>query len=114
MTKREIRAATLAALAPMPRQHLWDIGAGCGTVAIEWMRTHPSCRATAVERLTSRIRLIAQNALSLGVPGLEMVEGEAADVLSRLDALIQYLSGVAHRTPVFTKAAGALCRLAVG
>ena len=86
MTKREIRAATLAALAPMPRQHLWDIGAGCGTVSIEWMRTHPSCRATAVERLTSRIGLIAQNAISLGVPGLNMVEGEAADVLSRLDA----------------------------
>jgi precorrin-6Y C5,15-methyltransferase (decarboxylating) len=85
MTKREIRAATMSALAPLPGQHLWDIGAGCGSVAIEWMRAHPSCRATAVESRADRIGLIARNAIALGVPNLSMIEGEATGVLAQLD-----------------------------
>lgn len=86
MTKREVRAATLAALAPLPGQHLWDVGAGCGSVAIEWMRAHPSCRATAIEKRAERMELIAVNAVSLGTPKLGMVEGAAPDALAGLDA----------------------------
>lgn len=86
MTKREVRAATLAALAPIPGQHLWDIGAGCGAISIEWMRTHPNCRATAIESRSDRIGLIARNAIALGVPRLGMIEGQATDVLAGLDA----------------------------
>lgn len=86
MTKREVRAATLSALAPLPGQHLWDVGAGCGSVAIEWMRTHPRCSATAIERDAARIGLIATNAMALGAPRLGMVEGEAPAALDGLDA----------------------------
>jgi len=99
MTKREIRAATLAALAPLPGQHLWDIGAGCGSVAIEWMRAHPSCRATAVESRADRIGLIARNAIALGVPRLGMIEGEATDVLTQLDAPDAVFIGGGSSTP---------------
>jgi len=84
LTKREVRSITLAALAPIPGQLLWDVGAGCGSVAIEWMRTHPSCRAVAVERDADRRRLIADNAAALGVPGLDIVAGEAPKALQAL------------------------------
>jgi len=75
LTKREVRAATLAALAPLPGQHLWDVGAGCGSVAIEWMRA--GGRAVALEPRPERCERIALNALRLGVPGLELVRGAA-------------------------------------
>jgi precorrin-6B C5,15-methyltransferase / cobalt-precorrin-6B C5,C15-methyltransferase len=84
LTKREVRAITLATLAPVPGQLLWDVGAGCGSVAIEWMRTHPSCRAVAIERNRERRRHIADNAAALGVPGLEIVAGEAPEALHAL------------------------------
>ena len=99
MTKREIRAATLAALAPLPGQHLWDIGAGCGSIAIEWMRAHPACRATAVESRADRIGLIARNANALGVPRLGMIEGEATGVLSQLDVPDAIFIGGGASTP---------------
>lgn len=99
MTKRDVRAATLAALAPLPGQHLWDIGAGCGSVAIEWMRTHPGCRATAVENRADRIGLIARNAIALGVPRLGMIEGEATDVLAELDSPDAVFIGGGASTP---------------
>ena len=75
LTKREVRAVTLAALAPVPGQLLWDVGAGCGSIGIEWMRTHPECRAIAVEPDTRRIELIAANSAALGTPGLGGGEG---------------------------------------
>ena len=75
LTKREVRAATLARLAPLPGQLLWDVGAGTGTVGIEWMRTHPSCACTAFEEKPHRAALILRNAKKLGVPGLNVLEG---------------------------------------
>ena len=99
ITKREVRAATLAALAPLPGRHLWDVGAGCGSVAIEWMRSHPSCRATAVESRADRIGLIARNAIALGVPRLGMIEGEATSVLTGLDAPDAVFIGGGASTP---------------
>ena len=86
LTKREVRAVTLAALAPVPGQLLWDIGAGCGSIGIEWMRTHPECRAIAVEPDTRRIELIAANSAALGTPGLEVVKGHAVPALEGLGA----------------------------
>lgn len=86
LTKREIRAATLAALAPLPGQRLWDVGAGCGSVAIEWLRCGRSLRAIAVERAAGRAAMIAENAAALGVPQLEIVTGEAPDALADLPA----------------------------
>jgi precorrin-6B C5,15-methyltransferase / cobalt-precorrin-6B C5,C15-methyltransferase len=77
LTKREIRAATLAALAPVWGETLWDVGAGSGSVAIEWLRAVPGTAAVAIERDPGRAALIARNAAALGVPGLEVIHGEA-------------------------------------
>ena len=82
MTKREIRAMTLAALAPVPGERLWDVGAGCGSVAIEWLRAAPRSSAVAFERDEERIGMIQQNALRLGVPHLSVVEGPLPDSLA--------------------------------
>jgi precorrin-6Y C5,15-methyltransferase (decarboxylating) len=84
LTKREVRAVTLAQLVPLPGQLLWDVGAGAGSIGIEWMRTHPSCRAIAVESHPDRARRIEQNAARLGVPGLRVVEGRAPAALADL------------------------------
>jgi precorrin-6Y C5,15-methyltransferase (decarboxylating) len=84
ITKREVRAATLAALAPAPDQLLWDIGAGCGSVAIEWMRSTRGCEAIAMEQDDSRRKMIAVNADQLGTPRLKIAAGEAPDALKGL------------------------------
>ena len=84
LTKREVRAATLAALAPFAEQRLWDVGAGCGSVAIEWMRAARRARAVAIEKNPARVAMIADNAAALGVPDLEIVEGTAPDALAGL------------------------------
>lgn len=86
LTKREVRAITLAALAPAPGQLLWDIGAGCGSIAIEWMRSHSRCRAIAIEQHPERLAFIAQNASALGTPELQIVSGKAPDALQGLPA----------------------------
>lgn len=77
-TKAEIRALTLAALAPAPGELLWDVGGGSGTIAIEWCRTHPTCRAVSFEQRADRRERIAANAAALGVPGV-VVRGAAPD-----------------------------------
>lgn len=84
ITKREIRAVTLSALAPLRGQLLWDVGAGAGSVAIEWMLADPSMRAVAIEARRDRAARIRRNALALGVPGLSVVEGEAPGALAGL------------------------------
>ncbi|MER7940692.1 precorrin-6y C5,15-methyltransferase (decarboxylating) subunit CbiE [Streptomyces sp. NBC_01693] len=84
LTKRHVRAATLGVLAPAPGELLWDIGGGSGSIAAEWMRTHPSCRAVTVERDPVRAARIARNADRLGVPGLRVVTGRAPDALAAL------------------------------
>ena len=86
ITKREIRALTISALAPRRGELLWDIGAGAGSVAIEWMLADPSLRATAIERRADRAARIRRNAAAFGVPGLEIVEDVAPDALAGLPA----------------------------
>lgn len=86
LTKREVRAITLARLAPRAGQHLWDIGAGAGSIAIEWLLAgaatpdHPTT-AIALESSAERIAVIIENAHRLGVPELGVMEGRAPDIL---------------------------------
>jgi precorrin-6Y C5,15-methyltransferase (decarboxylating) len=84
LTKQEVRAITLSNLAPLPGQLLWDVGAGCGSIAIEWLRSHPRCRAIAIERHPTRLQYIAENAIALGVPQLQIIPGEAPLALTNL------------------------------
>jgi precorrin-6Y C5,15-methyltransferase (decarboxylating) len=84
LTKREVRAVTLAALAPVPGALLWDVGAGSGSIGIEWLRSHPDCRAVAVEPDAGRVATITANAAALGVPGLRVVHGRAPEALDGL------------------------------
>jgi precorrin-6B C5,15-methyltransferase / cobalt-precorrin-6B C5,C15-methyltransferase len=86
LTKQDVRASALAHLRPVPGQLLWDVGAGAGSIGIEWARTHPSCRTVAVERDLARAKRIRLNAARLGVGDLEVVEGEAPGVLCGLPA----------------------------
>jgi precorrin-6Y C5,15-methyltransferase (decarboxylating) len=80
LTKRAVRAATLSALGPWPGALLWDVGAGCGSIAIEWARA--GGRAVALERNAARIDLIARNCADLGVPDTLVVKGDALDWIS--------------------------------
>jgi precorrin-6B C5,15-methyltransferase / cobalt-precorrin-6B C5,C15-methyltransferase len=84
LTKREIRAVTLSSLQPLPGQLLWDIGLGAGSVAIEWLLQHPSLRAIGIEARSDRASRAARNAAALGVPELEIVQGQAPEVLAGL------------------------------
>ena len=84
LTKREIRTVSLSRLIPVVDQVLWDVGAGCGSVAIEWMRTNPRCLAVAIEKSESRLKLIERNSQELGVPMLRIVHGNAPEVLADL------------------------------
>ena len=84
ITKRQVRALTLSALAPRRGERLWDIGAGAGSIAIEWMLADPSLRAISVEARAERAGRIARNAAALGVPGLEIVHGQAPAALAGL------------------------------
>ena len=86
LTKREVRAATLAALAPAPDQLLWDIGAGCGSVSIEWMRSTRGCAAIAFEHNTDRLNMIAQNMDALGTPRLKVIAGKAPETFLNIPA----------------------------
>ncbi|QXH36354.1 precorrin-6y C5,15-methyltransferase (decarboxylating) subunit CbiE [Pseudomonas muyukensis] len=85
LTKRDVRAITLARLAPQPGELLWDVGAGCGSIGIEWMRAHPSCRALAIEADEGRQGFIEHNRDTLGVPGLQLIRGKAPDALHGLE-----------------------------
>jgi precorrin-6Y C5,15-methyltransferase (decarboxylating) len=84
ITKREVRAVTISALAPRRGELLWDIGAGAGSVAIEWMLADPSLRAIAIEAQAERAARLRRNAASLGVPGIEIVQGAAPEALAGL------------------------------
>ncbi len=84
ITKREVRAATIAALAPLPGETLWDVGAGCGSVAVEWLRLEPSTKAVAIERSAERAEFARANAAELGVPLLRVTEDDAPNAFAGL------------------------------
>ena len=109
LTKRDLRASALARLAPTPDGHLWDIGAGAGSIGIEWMRAHRSCTTTAVEADRERAARIGRNAARLGVPGIVVVHGRAPDALAGLrapDAI--FVGGGATRAGVIDACLAAL------
>ncbi|MCF6112774.1 precorrin-6y C5,15-methyltransferase (decarboxylating) subunit CbiE [Mesorhizobium muleiense] len=85
ITKREVRAITLSALAPRRGELLWDIGAGSGSIGIEWMLAHPTMRAIAIEADPTRAARIRRNGSACGVPGLAVVEGLAPQALAGLE-----------------------------
>jgi precorrin-6Y C5,15-methyltransferase (decarboxylating) len=85
LTKRDVRAVTLGRLAPRPGELLWDVGAGCGSIGIEWMRAHRLCRAIAIEENAGRQDLIRENARNLGVPDLTLIAGAAPAALAGLE-----------------------------
>jgi len=99
LTKRDVRAITLARLAPTAGALLWDVGAGCGSIGIEWMRSHPACRAIAIESNARRHGFIAHNRDALGVPGLQLIEGRAPDALAGLPAPDAIFIGGGVTTP---------------
>jgi precorrin-6B C5,15-methyltransferase / cobalt-precorrin-6B C5,C15-methyltransferase len=84
ITKREVRAVTLSALAPRRGELLWDIGGGSGSISIEWMLAHPAMKAIAIEANAERAERIGRNAASFGVPGLRVVMGFAPSALEGL------------------------------
>jgi precorrin-6Y C5,15-methyltransferase (decarboxylating) len=84
ITKREVRAVTLSSLAPRRGELMWDVGAGAGSVAIEWMLADPSLRAIAIEAQAERAARIRRNAATFGVPGIEIVQGAAPEALAGL------------------------------
>lgn len=86
LTKREVRAATLSALAPFPAGVLWDVGAGCGSIAIEWMRAARGALAFAIEDNAARRAMISVNAGVLGVPDLKIIKARAPQGLAGLSA----------------------------
>ncbi|GAB3354797.1 precorrin-6y C5,15-methyltransferase (decarboxylating) subunit CbiE [Modestobacter lapidis] len=104
LTKRDVRAVTLARLVPLPGQLLWDVGAGAGSIGIEWMRVHPSCRAVAVESDPVRAGRIAANATRLGVPDLRVVAGRAPDALTGLPQPDAVFVGGGATTPLLLDA----------
>ena len=111
LTKRDLRASALARLLPAPGQLLWDVGAGAGSVGIEWMRAHPTCRAVAVEADPQRADRITRNARSLGVPALHVVSGTAPEALSELatpDAV--FIGGGASRPGLLRRCLDSLPR----
>ncbi len=109
LTKREVRAITLSALQPYPGALLWDVGAGAGSIGIEWMLAHPTCRAIGIEGRADRAARVARNATALGVPGLRVVEGEAPAALAGLPPPHAiFLGGGANDPGVFEATLAAL------
>lgn len=102
ITKREVRSASIGALMPYPGAVLWDIGAGCGTVSVEWMRLARGARAIAIEPREDRRAHIADNSLALGTPEIRIVAGTAPEALiglERPDAV--FIGGGVGRDGVF-------------
>jgi precorrin-6Y C5,15-methyltransferase (decarboxylating) len=106
LTKAEIRAVTIAALAPRAGELLWDVGAGAGSVAIEWRLRHPANRAVAIEARTDRAERIRRNAKALGVPEIEIVTGTAPEALLGLPPRTRFSLGGARRIGASSKHAG--------
>jgi precorrin-6Y C5,15-methyltransferase (decarboxylating) len=84
LTKREVRAVTLAALAPRHGELLWDVGLGAGSVAIEWLLRHPSLKAIGIEDQPERAARAARNAAALGTPDLLVVQKRAPEAFGGL------------------------------
>jgi precorrin-6Y C5,15-methyltransferase (decarboxylating) len=110
ITRRELRVLALAALRPEPGELLWDVGAGSGSIGIEWLRAEPLARAIAVEARPDRAERALQNADALGVPYLQMACGHAPGVLAGLAAPDAVFVGGGVTTPGLLEACWARLR----
>jgi precorrin-6Y C5,15-methyltransferase (decarboxylating) len=109
LTKRDVRAVTLSALAPCQGELLWDIGLGSGSIAIEWLLRHPSLKAVGIECDPDRAARAARNAAALGTPDLRIVEGRAPDALKGLPRPdVVFIGGGLSSPAVFDAAWSAL------
>ena len=108
MTKQEVRAVTVAKLMPMRGALLWDVGTGCGSVAVEWMRAARYARAVGIEPRADRRAMAAANALALGTPKLELIDGEAPAAFEGLEAPDAVFLGGGLTAEVFAAAFAAL------
>ena len=108
MTKQEVRSVTLSKLMPMRGALLWDIGTGCGSVAVEWMRGARYARAVGIEPRADRRAMAAANALALGVPKLELIDGYVPEALEGLEAPDAVFIGGGLSREVFEAAWAAL------
>jgi len=106
MTKRPLRALALAALRARPGALLWDIGAGCGSIAVEWSRL--GGRAIAIEPREDRRAMLAENAGRLAGPGIAIVAGTAPDALDGLPAPDAVFIGGGLSPETFARAYAAL------
>lgn len=106
ITKRPVRALTLSALAPTHGEHLWDIGGGSGSIGIEWLLTHASLQATAIEPRPDRAERIRGNAARLGVERLRVVTGAAPDALDGCPPPMRCLSAAGSTRRCWTGFAG--------
>jgi len=86
LTKRDVRAITVSALAPRQGELLWDVGVGAGSIAIEWLLRHPSLQAIGIEEGAERAARATRNAATLGTPDLRIVQGHAPEALAGLPA----------------------------
>lgn len=102
LTKQDVRAITLSALAPRAGELLWDVGAGAGSIGIEWMLSHPACRAIAIEEHAERAARIGRNAASLGTPRLQVLQASAPEALAALpQPAAIFIGGGASQSGVF-------------
>lgn len=114
ITKRPVRAITLSTLAPKPDEHLWDIGGGSGSIALEWLLAHPTTTATTVEPRADRVARIAQNALNLGLDHrLTVIEGAAPEALAGLKEPDAVFIGGGLSQPVLDAAVATSARIVV-
>lgn len=108
MTKRVLRALAVAALGPMPGDLLWDVGAGSGSISVEWLRAGRGLRAFAIEPVEARRAMIAGNAAAFGVPELAVVAGRAPAAFAGLEAPDAVFLGGGLSDGVFDAAFAAL------
>ena len=99
LTKQSMRAVTLAALAPRPGELLWDVGAGSGSIAVEWCRSGSGCTAVAFERDEQRRARIAANAVKFGA-NVE-VRGAAPEAFADAELTDGGVTGVQTPTAIF-------------
>jgi precorrin-6Y C5,15-methyltransferase (decarboxylating) len=110
ITKREVRAVTISALAPRAGALLWDVGCGSGSIGIEWSLSHPSTRAVGIDKHPERAARARRNAEALGVPSLRVVDGEAPDAFDGLPPPDAVFVGGGAQAPGVLDAAWAALR----
>jgi precorrin-6Y C5,15-methyltransferase (decarboxylating) len=109
LTKREVRAVTVSALAPRQGELLWDVGLGAGSIAIEWLLRHPSLKAIGIEAEPLRAARAARNAAVLGTPDLQIVQKRAPEGFAGLPAPdAVFIGGGLSKTDLFEAAWAAL------